>query len=163
MFIEKYFDIFEEYVKYAGYDLAKDEDSGVIFLFNPEGTNRLRLDSVTTLLVYALRYHYEETLKSNSSRTEILVDSVALKLLIKDLSLNKVSKRISAVSIASSLRFLAQHNVVARCQHNFNDPSYSFYILPSIRYVIDSLHMNNLANSIRESEYENGGSEESDL
>lgn len=31
LFIEKYFDIFEEYVKYAGYDLAKDEDSGVIF------------------------------------------------------------------------------------------------------------------------------------
>lgn len=154
LFIERHFELFEDYVNYAGFDLAKDDDTGVIYLFSTGERNRHRFDSVTTLLIYALRYYYEEYLKSNSSQTEVLMDSVNLKLLIKDLGISRVNKRISALSIASGLRQLANFNIIARAQHSFADPSYSFYILPSIRFVIDSLHMNALYNSLNGEESE---------
>lgn len=156
LFIERHFELFEDYVNYAGFDLAKDDDTGVIYIFSSGERNRLRLDSVTTLLVYALRYYYEDYLKGNPSQTEVLMDSVCLKLLIKDLGLSRVSKRISALSIAAALRQLASFNVIARAQHSFSDPAYSFYILPSIRFVIDSLHMNALYNSLSEGQGEEG-------
>lgn len=148
LFIEKHFDLFEDYVNYAGFELVKDDDSGVIYIYSTNEKNRLKLDSVTTLLVYALRYYYEDYLRSNSSQSEVLMDSVSLKILLKDLGLSRTNKRISAISIASSLRLLTTHNIIARAQHSYSDPSYSFYILPSILLVIDSLHMNALYNSI---------------
>lgn len=148
LFIEKHFDLFEDYVNYAGFELVKDDDSGVIYIYSSSEKNRLKLDSVTTLLVYALRYYYEDYLRSNSSQSEVLMDSISLKMLLKDLGINRTNKRISAQSIATSLRLLTTHNIIARAQHSYSDPSYSFYILPSILLVIDSLHMNALYNSL---------------
>lgn len=150
LFIEKYYDIFENYLAFAGLNLFKDEDCGIIFINSTDGVNRLRIDSVTTLLIYALRYYYEDRLKTNSSQTDVRIDSTTLKLLINDLGLNRASKRISVLTIASSLRFLASHNIIAREKNSFSDSSYSFYILPSIRYIIDRNQMNFLLDQINE-------------
>ena len=156
LFIETYFDIFENYLAFAG----------IIFINSPDGENRLRLDGVTTLLVYALRFYYEDALKLSSSQTDVLIDSASLKLLIKDLGLNRVNKRISSLTIANALRFLSSHNIIARAKNSFSDSSYSFYILPSIRYVIDPNQMNSLLdeiNSIDGSNNSGNGEVENDI
>mgnify|MGYP001067402337 FL=1 len=166
LFIETYFDIFENYLAFAGLNLNKDDDYGIIFINSPDGENRLRLDGVTTLLVYALRFYYEDALKLSSSQTDVLIDSASLKLLIKDLGLNRVNKRISSLTIANALRFLSSHNIIARAKNSFSDSSYSFYILPSIRYVIDPNQMNSLLdeiNSIDGSNNSGNGEVENDI
>ena len=148
LYIERHFNLINEYVGYMGMDLVKDDANGVIFMTNEQGRNRIRIDSVTTLLVYALRSYYEEKVKDNPSMTDALVDSTTLKMMLRDKGLMKVNKRLSTNALASGLKVLAGFNIIARAQHAFTDATYSFYILPSIRYVISNGRMNALYDEI---------------
>ena len=144
LFIERHYNLINDFVGFIGLDLVKDDQNGVIYLNSEEGRNRIRIDSVTTLLVYALRSYYEEKVSDNPSLTETYMDSTTLKMILRDKGLMKVNKRLSTNALASGLKTLASYNIIARAQHSFYDSSYSFYILPSIRYVISNSKMNAL-------------------
>ena len=51
-------------------------------------------------------------------------------------------------SISSSMKILAQYNIVARVENTFSDSYYSFYILPSIRHAISQIKMDVLTEEI---------------
>lgn len=148
LFIERHYNLINDFVGFIGLDLVKDDQNGVIYLNSEEGRNRIRIDSVTTLLVYALRYYYEEKVSDNPSLTETYMDSTTLKMILRDKGLMKVNKRLSTNALASGLKTLASYNIIARAQHSFYDSSYSFYILPSIRYVISNSKMNALYDEV---------------
>jgi hypothetical protein len=150
LFIERHFDTFVDYLSYGGMEISKDDDAGVIFLTSEDETNRIRIDGITTLIIYALRSYYEGKIKDNPSVNEIYIDATQLKILLKDLGITSVTKRISSSAIASSLRTLALYNIVVIAQHSFSDLSYAFYILPSIRYIISNAKLNALYNAIAE-------------
>lgn len=148
LFIERHYNLISDFVGFIGLDLVKDDQNGVIYLNSEEGRNRIRIDSVTTLLVYALRSYYEEKVSDNPSLTETYMDSTTLKMILRDKGLMKVNKRLSTNALASGLKTLASYNIIARAQHSFYDSSYSFYILPSIRYVISNSKMNALYDEV---------------
>lgn len=148
LFIERHYNLINDFVGFIGLDLVKDDQNGVIYLNSEEGRNRIRIDSVTTLLVYALRSYYEEKVSDNPSLTETYMDSTTLKMILRDKGLMKVNKRLSTNALASGLKTLASYNIIARAQHSFYDSSYSFYILPSIRYVISNSKMNALYDEV---------------
>lgn len=148
LFIERHYNLINDFVGFIGLDLVKDDQNGVIYLNSEEGRNRIRIDSVTTLLVYALRSYYEEKVSDNPSLTETYMDSTTLKMILRDKGLMKVNKRLSTSALASGLKTLASYNIIARAQHSFYDSSYSFYILPSIRYVISNSKMNALYDEV---------------
>ena len=54
-FIERYFDIVNDYLKYSGWVVEKDYVLGVIALNNLNTENRIRLDRETSLILFALR------------------------------------------------------------------------------------------------------------
>lgn len=151
LFIERHYNLINDFVGFIGLDLVKDDQNGVIYLNSEEGRNRIRIDSVTTLLVYALRSYYEEKVSDNPSLTETYMDSTTLKMILRDKGLMKVNKRLSTNALASGLKTLASYNIIARAQHSFYDSSYSFYILPSIRYVISNSKMNALYDEVTKS------------
>lgn len=148
LFIERHYNLINDFFGFIGLDLVKDDQNGVIYLNSEEGRNRIRIDSVTTLLVYALRSYYEEKVSDNPSLTETYMDSTTLKMILRDKGLMKVNKRLSTNALASGLKTLASYNIIARAQHSFYDSSYSFYILPSIRYVISNSKMNALYDEV---------------
>ncbi|MFA6796149.1 MAG: DUF4194 domain-containing protein [Bacilli bacterium] len=148
LFIERHFNLFVDYLSYMGIDLSKDDENGVIFVSSSDESNKIQLDGVTTLIIYALRSYYEEKLSQNPTANEIYMDSVTIKSLLKELGLTSVTKRISSLSIAQSLRKLAFYNIVVLANKSFSESSYAFYILPSIRYVISNAKLNALYNSI---------------
>lgn len=148
LFIERHYNLINDFVGFIGLDLVKDDQNGVIYLNSEEGRNRIRIDSVTTLLVYALRSYYEEKVSDNPSLTETYMDSTTLKMILRDKGLMKVNKRLSTNALASGLKTLASYSIIARAQHSFYDSSYSFYILPSIRYVISNSKMNALYDEV---------------
>ena len=148
LFIERHYNLINDFVGFIGLDLVKDDQNGVIYLNSEEGRNRIRIDSVTTHLVYALRSYYEEKVSDNPSLTETYMDSTTLKMILRDKGLMKVNKRLSTNALASGLKTLASYNIIARAQHSFYDSSYSFYILPSIRYVISNSKMNALYDEV---------------
>jgi len=150
LFIERHFELFVDYVSYMGMDISKDDENGVIFISSTDDSNRIRLDGITTLIVYALRSYYESKMTDNPSINQVYMDSTAIKVLLKELGLTSVTKRISGTTIASSLRTLALYNIVVIAQHSFSEVNYAFYILPSIRYVISNAKLNVLYNSIKD-------------
>jgi uncharacterized protein YneF (UPF0154 family) len=149
LFIERHFDLISDYLSFAGMELSKDDDNGVVFLTSSDETNRIRIDGVTTLILFALRSYYEDKLKDNPAINEIYIDSTGLKVLLKDMGLTTVSRRISAVSLADSLRTLVMYNIISLAKGSLGEANYAFYILPSIRYVISNAKLNALYNAVK--------------
>lgn len=143
-FIERYFSLFEEYLSYMDMQLSKNDQDGVIFVTSGAERNHLRFDPTTTLVVYVLRSYYEGAIEKAPQETEVLMTSGAINSLVNELGLSTLSKRLSTTTIASALRVLDGFNIVTRANNSYGDPSYSFYIMPTIRYVISSEKLNAL-------------------
>lgn len=143
MFIERYYSVFEDYLSYMDMSLSKSDDDGVIFVISGSDKNHFRMDVVTTLIVYALRSYYEGQLQ-DSTDSEVLITSGQLNALIRQLGLSNGSKRISNITVSSVLRTLDSFNVIARATNGYSDPSFSFFILPTIRYVMSTEKVNAL-------------------
>src|SRR5574344_4726 len=58
-FIERNFDLVDEYLSYIGYSIAKDIVLGVIILSNTYTENRIKIDREASLILYVLRLMYE--------------------------------------------------------------------------------------------------------
>ncbi len=148
LFVERHYDLISDYLDFAGISLNMDSDNGVIYTTSDLDTNKIRIDGVTTLVIYALRSYYEDKLGNNTSSNEVKMDASSLRGLLRDLALSTVSKRISNVTIQASLRTLSSYNIICLSKGSFNDSNYEFYILPSIRYVISNARLNALYNML---------------
>ncbi len=144
IFIERHYSMIEEYLSYIDIDISKSDDEGIIFITSAIEKNHLRMDSVTTVLVYALRSYYEGQIEKTPEESAVLMSYAALNVMLQETGLSNLTKKISSTSIAASLRQLDSYNVVTRVTNTYGDPSYTFYILPTIRYVISSEKMNAL-------------------
>ena len=143
-FIERYYSVIEDYLSYMDMQLSKNDQDGVIFVTSGAERNHLRFDPTTTLVVYVLRSYYEGAIEKAPQETEVLMTSGAINSLVNELGLSTLSKRLSPTTIASALRVLDGFNIVTRANNSYGDPSYSFYIMPTIRYVISSEKLNAL-------------------
>jgi hypothetical protein len=144
LFIERHYSMFEDYLTYMDMQLSKSDEDGVIFLSSGAERNHLRVDTVTTLLIYAIRSYYEGQIAKAPEETEVLMTYGALSSFLQETGLSNLTKRLSSSVIAASLRSLDSFNIIAKANGNYGDPSYSFFVLPTIRYVISSEKMNAL-------------------
>lgn len=144
LFIERYYSMFEDYLSYMDMQLSKSDEDGVIFVTSGADRNHYRFDPTTTLVVYALRSYYEGAIEKTPQETEVLMSNVTLNSLVAQMGLSNLSKRLSPTTIASSLRMLDSFNIVTKANNSYGDPSYSFFVLPTIRYVISSEKLNSL-------------------
>lgn len=144
LFIERYYSVIEDYLSYMDMQVSKNDDDGVVFVTSGAERNHYRFDSTTTLVVYALRSYYEGAIEKAPQETEVLMTNVTMNSLVTQMGLSNLSKRLSPTTIASALRLLDSFNIVTRANNNYGDPSYSFFILPTIRYVISSEKLNAL-------------------
>lgn len=144
LFIERYYSLIEDYLSYMDMQVSKNDDDGVVFVTSGAERNHYRFDPTTTLVVYALRSYYEGAIEKAPQETEVLMTNVTMNSLVTQMGLSNLSKRLSPTTIASALRLLDSFNIVTRANNNYGDPSYSFFILPTIRYVISSEKLNAL-------------------
>lgn len=160
-FIEKHYSIFEEYLDFIDMVISKDDDSGVIFLRNALDKNRERVDTATTFVIYTLRDFYEDSLEKQPNVLQVAMDSTQLRQKLSDLGLSTASKRLSLQTISGAMKTLASFNIIARGRGSFNDNNYSFFILPSIKYIISTSKMNALYKFLIGSEEQNEDSSSS--
>ena len=144
LFIERYYSVIEDYLSYMDMQVSKNDDDGVVFVTSGAERNHYRFDPTTTLVVYALRSYYEGAIEKAPQETEVLMTNVTMNSLVTQMGLSNLSKRLSPTTIASALRLLDSFNIVTRANNNYGDPSYSCFILPTIRYVISSEKLNAL-------------------
>ena len=86
-FIEKNIDLVRDYLEYSGWIVEKDSSLGVIMIQNEYHENRIRLDLMTSLMIYALRYAYEIQREQNSLTQEVYFSSPSLIQLMIEKSL----------------------------------------------------------------------------
>ena len=78
----------------------------------------------------------------NPNAQKVFLSSATFKQYLKDIGLSTATKKITNQQLATSLRMLSNYNIVMRCEHNFYDNYFSFFILPPIKYVINTEKMN---------------------
>ncbi|MBE6142895.1 MAG: DUF4194 domain-containing protein [Erysipelotrichaceae bacterium] len=136
-FIERNIDMIREYLEFSGWTIEKDSRLGVVMINNEYQDNHIRIDFLTSIIVYGLRYAYELSKEKEEMTTEVYFSAAELLQILIEKGLIKQDKKPSAVAMASSYRFLENHNIISRVSGEFRDRSLTFYILPSILYIID--------------------------
>ena len=136
-FIERNIDMIREYLEFSGWTIEKDSRLGVVMINNEYQDNHIRIDFLTSIIVYGLRYAYELSKEKEEMTSEVYFTAADLLQILMEKGLIRQDKKPSAVSMASSYRFLENHNIIARVSGEFRDRGLTFYILPSILYVID--------------------------
>lgn len=155
IFIEKYQDLFQDYLKYSDLEINVDDSNGVIKLVSLEGRNTLRIDGSTTLLVFLLRYYYEKQILEKPDQIDVYMDVNDIKILLKEKGFSKLNKKFNLSSISQGMKILSKYYVVCRLDNNWDDSYYSFLIRPSIRHVISLPKMDVLIKEIDNNEEKN--------
>lgn len=137
-FIDRNFELVSEYLEFSGWIVTKDSRRGVIAISNEYEENRIRMDLITSIMVYGLRYVYENQRKEDSLNQEVYFTSAELIQTLMNMHLIRADKRPSFASLGSCYRFLEAHNIISRVSGDFKERNLTFYIMPSILFVIDN-------------------------
>lgn len=150
-FLERYFDLVNDYLKFSGWNIEKDVILGVIALSNFYTENRIKIDRETSLVLFALRLIYEnEKGASNSSNQAIYITTPGLLNIMIEDGVTMPGRKINGRSLARALRFLANHNIITKVSGNYDDGNVSFYILPSIVYALDNDRIVAMSEALKE-------------
>lgn len=137
-FIDRNFELVSEYLAFSGWVISKDSRRGVISITNEYQENHVKMDLITSLMVYALRYVYENQRSEEALNQEVFFTSAELVQTMMNMHLIRQDKRPSFASLGASYRFLENHNIISRISGDFKERALQFYILPSILFVIDN-------------------------
>ena len=110
-FIERQFDLINDYLKFSGWVLNKDLILGVFYLVNTFEDNRIRIDRETSLVLFTLRLIYEDEKEEggSSSTQSIYMTTPSLIKMMVDHGITMPGKRLTGRLIGKSLRFLNNH------------------------------------------------------
>jgi hypothetical protein len=133
-FVERNFELFTEYLGFAGWTLEKDGNYGVIALGNAYEYNRVRLDRNTTLILFTLRLIFEEEREKVALRHEILTTTG--QVVHKMIALGLVKRKPSDRDLTDALRRLAHHNVIEKVEGAWEEADTKILILPSILFIV---------------------------
>ncbi len=149
-FVERQYDLINDYLKFSGWVLNKDLILGVFYLTNTFEDNRIRLDRETSLILFTLRLIYEDEKEEggSSSTQSIYMTTPSLIKMMVDHGITMPGKRLTGRLIGRSLRFLANHNIISKVSGSYDEGNVSFYILPSIKYAIDNEKIVAMSNAL---------------
>ncbi len=133
-FLERHIGAVSEYLSYSGWDVRKDSQYGVISIENIYEYNKVRLDRFTTLVLYTIRLIYEEERERITLRNEIMTTTG--QIIHKMIALNIVRRKPADSEIISSLRLLANHNIIQKISGSWENADTRIMILPSVLFVV---------------------------
>ena len=142
LFVERNFELFEEYLEYSGFRLERDNNYGVIFLSSSYEFNRVRLDKITTLMIYVLRVIYEEEREKLSLSKDIFTSTG--NLIHKMLSLGVIKKKPANSMIKDSLRMLNRFRIIEKLEGSWEDAETKLLILPTILFIVTNERISNM-------------------
>jgi hypothetical protein len=150
--VSRLFDLFREYFALSGWRLEKDDNYGVISLYNHYDHNRFRLDRFTTLFLYMCRLIYEEKREDAgayktvpSGTAEVIEKMRTLGLLEK----GKSGKETTKKERLEAQRTLAHFNIIRKMETSpWDGDGNKILILPSILSIIPNQGVNALYDEI---------------
>lgn len=132
-FIEKWKDVFEEYIGILGYSLEFNEEYGVIQLVNRENYNHLHLKMIESIILLILRILYDEK-KRELSLTDVVVNVGDIQE--KFLTLKIRDKQIDKTTLNNTLRLFKRFNLVELLDRNASEEDSRILIYDSILMAV---------------------------
>ena len=150
LFVERNFELFQDYLEYAGFHLERDSNYGVIFLSSSYEFNRVKLDKATTLMLYVLRLIYEEEREKLSLSRDIFTTTG--DLVHKMLSLGVIKRKPANLTLRDSLRTLNRFRIVEKVDGPWENADTRLLILPAILFIVTNERISNMYQLIDEEE-----------
>lgn len=150
LFVERNFELFQDYLEYAGFRLERDSNYGVIFLSSSYEFNRVKLDKATTLMLYVLRLIYEEEREKLSLSRDIFTTTG--DLVHKMLSLGVIKRKPANLTLRDSLRTLNRFRIVEKVEGPWENADTRLLILPTILFIVTNERISNMYQLIDEEE-----------
>ena len=150
LFVERNFELFQDYLEYAGFHLERDSNYGVIFLSSSYEFNRVKLDKATTLMLYVLRLIYEEERDKLSLSRDIFTTTG--DLVHKMLSLGVTKRKPANLTLRDSLRTLNRFRIVEKVDGPWENADTRLLILPTILFIVTNERISNMYQLIDEEE-----------
>lgn len=157
IFVDRNWDLFEEYLSFAGFRLEQDTNYGVISLNSRYDYNRQKFDKLTTLMLYVIRLMYEEQ-RETISLAEVIVTTG--EVIHKMLSLGVIKKRPPMREIRDALRRLLRFRVLEKIEGGLEDPETKFIVLPTILFIVTNERISAIFEELESGEIELGEDEE---
>ena len=160
LFVDRNFELFQDYLEYAGFRLERDSGYGVIFLTSSFEFNRVKLDLTTTLILYVLRLIYEEERENLSLSREIFTTTG--DLVHKMISLGLVKRKPANQALRDALRTLNRFQVVEKVDGPWEAASTRLLILPAILFMVTNERISSMYQLMDEEEFEEDEETEAD-
>ncbi len=139
-FAERVLPVLQAYLAVSGFLLQVDGRRGVMALYNRFGRNRMRLDKLTTYVLYTLRLIYDEQMEQASMRREVVIP---LRELVGKLhTLGLIDRKLAATHLERTLNRLRRRSVLARVEGNVQDLDSRWLIYPSITLLVSDERIN---------------------
>jgi len=148
LFVERQFDLFQDYLEYSGFHLERDSNYGVIFISSAYEYNRVKFGKATTLMLYVLRLIYEEEREKLSLSRGIFTSTG--DLVHKMISLGVIKKKPSNLVLRDSLRTLNRFRVIEKPEGSWEATDTKLLILPTILFIVTNERISNMYKLIDE-------------
>lgn len=142
IFIERNFELFQDYLQYSGFQLDRDSNYGVISLGSSYDFNRQKFDKITTLMLYVLRLIYEEEREKLSLSRDIFITTG--ELVHKMISLGIINKKVADSVIRDSLRRLSKFRIIDKAGGPWENAETRLLIHPTILFIITNERISNM-------------------
>ena len=150
LFVERNFELFQEYLEFSGFRLERDSNYGVIFISSSFEFNRVKFDKSTTLMLYVLRLIYEEEREKLSLSKDVFISTG--DLVHKMISLGVFRKKPANLILRDSLRMLNRFRVIEKPEGNWEAADTKLLILPTILFIVTNERISNMYKLIDEDE-----------
>ena len=148
LFVDRHFEMFREYLDYAGFSLERDSGYGVIYLTSRYDANRVKLDKLTTLMVYTLRLIYEEEREKLTLSKEVFLTTG--DLVHKMITIGAIRRKPSNAALHESLRTLHHFRIVEKMEGAWENASTRLLILPVILFIVSNEQISNMHKLVEE-------------
>lgn len=149
---------FEEYFDLLGYELKINENSEVIGLSNYNGTGRLRLKKIESVLLLILRLLYIEKRNELGLNDDVIILAESIHEKYGMLKIDS-KPNIDKTSLKEAIRIFKRYNLISTIDSDITKPETRIKIYPSILFAISSDNINDLYDREKEKlySYSNGG------
>ena len=158
VFILQHRQMFGEYFGLLGYQVEINEGHGVIALVNVNGTGRLRLKKIESILLLILRLLYLEKRKELSLVDDVIVltDEIQQKY-----SMLKIGPKanLDKTTLRDVIRLFRRYNLIAPIDRDVTLSDTRIKIYPSILFAVPNDNLNSMYDKVNEklNQYATGG------
>lgn len=155
--------LFIEYFDLLGYKLEINDMLGVVALTSANGTGRLRLKKIESIILLILRLLYIEKRKELSLNEEVIVLSEEIQ---EKYNMLKIDTKLSLdkTVFRDTIRLFKRYNIISNLDSDVTISDARIRIYPSVLFAVTNDNINGIYDAINEklSKYFNGGEQNDD-